>query len=123
MKMMDAGEQKDDVTQPCSIGGPRCNSVCSAATSDDDDDYGITPWEHDPFGGCEPGEAEVALTEGWRQKAYKELQEKPEWRRRDIEELRSMVRGKEIELIFAQCSHLSVLIFLLPRRAGAAVPR
>lgn len=92
---MDAGDLKDDATQPCSIGGPRCNSVCSAATNDDDDDYGIPPWEHDPVGGGEPGEAEKALSEGWRRKAYRELQEKPEWRRRDIEELRNMVRDEK----------------------------
>ena len=98
---MDTGDLKDDVTQPCSIGGgPRCNSVSSTATSDDDG-YGISPWEHDPVGGGEPGEAEEALSEGWHRKAYKELQEKPEWRGRDIEELRNMVRGTVVEFKIA----------------------
>ena len=91
---MDSDEPKDDATQSCSIGGPRCSSVSSTA-ADDDDDYGIPPWEHDPFGECEQEEVEEALSEGWRRKAYRELQEKPEWRQRDIEELRNMVRGMQ----------------------------
>ena len=121
---MDAGDLKDDATQPCSIGGPRCNSVCSAAKNDDDDDYGIPPWEHDPVGGGESGEAEKALSEGWRRKAYRELQEKPEWRRRDIEELRNMVRGTEVDFKFTQSSRItSPIQFPLPRRERAPMPR
>ena len=93
-KVMNSDEPTDGATQSCSIGGPRCSSVSSTA-ADDDDDYGIPPWEYDPFGKCEQEEVEEALSEGWRRKAYRELQEKPEWRQRDIEELRNMVRGMQ----------------------------
>ena len=91
---MNSDEPTDGTTQSCSIGGPRCSSVSSAG-DDDDDDYGIPPWEHDSFGEDEQEEVVEALSEGWRRKAYRELQEKPEWRQRDIEELRNMVRGMQ----------------------------
>jgi hypothetical protein len=72
----------------------RSNSVSPAP----EDDYGIVPWELDPIGG---GDADVdadvdtdKIGEGWTRKAYNELQEKPEWRQRDIQELRTVVQGK-----------------------------
>ena len=92
---MDSDESTVGATQSCSIGGPRCSSVSSNTAADDDDDYGIPPWEQDPFGEGEQEKVEEALSEGWRRKAYRELQEKPEWRQRDIEELRNMVRGMQ----------------------------
>ena len=91
LKVMDAVEPEEDAAQSCSNGGDRCDSAGPVAT--DDDDYGITPFEHDPFRGEGDEETEEALSEGWRRKAYRELQEKSEWRQRDIEELRNMVKG------------------------------
>ena len=98
LKVMDAVEPEEDAAQSCSIGGGRCSSAGSVAT--DDDDYGITPFEHDPFRG--DGEGGETLSEGWRRKAYRELQEKPEWRQRDIEELRNMVKGDN-HIIIIDC--------------------
>jgi len=93
LKVMDAVEPEEDAAQSCSNGGVRCDSAGPVAT--DDDDYGITPFEHDPFRGEGDEETEEALSEGWRRKAYRELQEKSEWRQRDIEELRNMVKDEQ----------------------------
>ena len=91
---MDNAELRDDDPKP---------KPCSTTVTNDHDEYGIPPWKHDPVGEFEPDGSEEALSEGWRRKAHNELQEKSEWRQRDIEEQRNMVRGTENELKLALC--------------------
>lgn len=56
----------------------------------------IEPWELDPV--RETILDETCLTEAWRRKAKKELQEKDEWRQRDIQALRDMVPGEKMRI-------------------------
>eukprot|EP00095_Tigriopus_kingsejongensis_P000607 maker-scaffold95_size379157-snap-gene-2.40 protein:Tk00607 transcript:maker-scaffold95_size379157-snap-gene-2.40-mRNA-1 annotation:"hypothetical protein CAPTEDRAFT_176851" len=51
------------------------------------DDYGIVPWQTEPLGLED-------LDEGWRRKALDEVQEKPEWRDRDIQAFRDLLEDQ-----------------------------
>ena len=69
-----------------------------ASVAESDAFLSIVPWEHDPVSDQVPDEN--ALSEGWYSKAYQELQEKKEWRQRDIQALREMLPSKKRTILF-----------------------
>lgn len=67
------------------------SSLTVRPDSNGDPNEGLEPWVHDPL----TSEVKVGeeLDEVWTRKAYLELQEKSQWRQRDIQALREIVLG------------------------------
>ena len=55
-------------------------------------DSGFSPWVHDPID-PNPSTDEQELNEFWLSKATEEVQEKREWKDKDIQAFRELVQG------------------------------
>ncbi len=84
------------------------------------DDYGIPPYELDPWDKPGDEDADAFLSHaGWMRKAEDEVCEKGQWRQRDVQALREMVQGENM----SSTVYIWRRLFLALRFFLAAAPK